>query len=89
LIQKSGVKKRETAEKDEAALGNVRTEKVKRIARELFRRYPDRFTADYEENKKALMSLVNLPSKKLRNMIAGYVTGLAAASLRKEASEKA
>jgi len=61
-------------------LGNVRTEKVKRIARELFRRYPDRFTADYEHNKKMLMSLVNLPSKKLRNMIAGYVTGLVASS---------
>jgi len=69
-------------------LGNVRTEKVKRIARELFRRYPDRFTADYEQNKRVLVSLVNLPSKKLRNMIAGYVTGLVAASLGNRSSEE-
>ena len=69
-------------------MGNVRTEKIKRVARELFRRYPDRFTADYEQNKKMLMSLVNLPSKKLRNMIAGYITGLAASSLGNKSSEK-
>jgi len=73
---------------DEAVLGNVRTEKVKRIARELLRRYPDRFTADYEENKKMLSSLVNLPSKKLRNMIAGYITGLAVASLGSKTSKE-
>ena len=69
-------------------MGNVRTEKVKRIARELLRRYPDRFTADYEENKKMLSSLVNLPSKKLRNMIAGYITGLAVASLGSKTSKE-
>jgi len=61
-------------------LGNVRPERVKRIARELLRRYPDRFTADYEENKRVLVSLVNISSKKLRNTIAGYITGLVAAS---------
>jgi len=70
------------------ALGNVRTEKVKRIARELVRRYPNRFTADYEENKRVLMALVNLPSKKLRNMIAGYVTSLVAASMVNKPSEE-
>jgi len=70
------------------ALGNVRTEKVKRIARELVRRYPDRFTADYEENKKVLMGLLNLPSKKLRNMIAGYVTSLVVASMVNKPSEE-
>ena len=70
------------------ALGNVRTEKVKRIARELVRRYPDRFTVDYEENKRVLMALVNLPSKKLRNMIAGYVTSLVAASMVNKPSEE-
>ncbi|MCD6089235.1 30S ribosomal protein S17e [Candidatus Bathyarchaeota archaeon] len=61
-------------------MGNVRPERVKRIARELLRRYPDRFTADYEENKRVLVSLVNISSKKLRNTIAGYITGLVAAS---------
>ncbi len=69
-------------------MGNVRTEKVKRIARELVRRYPGRFTTDYEENKRVLMTLVNLPSKKLRNTIAGYVTSLVVASMVNKPSEE-
>jgi len=69
-------------------LGNVRPERVKRIARELLRRYPDRFTADYEENKRVLVSLVNISSKKLRNTIAGYITGIVAASSLAGAGEE-
>ena len=69
-------------------MGNVRPERVKRIARELLRRYPDRFTADYEENKRVLVSLVNISSKKLRNTIAGYITGIIAASLPAGAGEE-
>jgi small subunit ribosomal protein S17e len=61
-------------------LGNVRSEKVKKIARELIRRYPDRFTADFEENKKTVDSLINTPSKRLKNTIAGYITRLEAFS---------
>jgi small subunit ribosomal protein S17e len=61
-------------------LGNVRSEKVKRVARELFERYPGKFTADFEENKKLIASLMNVPSKRLRNTITGYVTRLAVLS---------
>ncbi len=61
-------------------LGNVRSEKVKRIARELFRKNPDTFTADFKENKKLIESLASIPSKKLRNTITGYVTRLAVLS---------
>jgi len=58
------------------ALGNVRSEKVKRIGRELLKRYPDKFTVDFGENKKLVASLVSTPSKSLRNTIAGYITRL-------------
>ncbi|MCW4020247.1 MAG: 30S ribosomal protein S17e [Candidatus Bathyarchaeota archaeon] len=68
-------------------MGNVRSEKVKRIARELFRRYPDRFTADFDENKKLIASVVNTPSKRLRNTIAGYITRSAALSQPENTSE--
>jgi len=51
---------------------------VKRIARELVRRYPDKFTTDFEDNKKLVESLVKVSSIKLRNRIAGYVTRLSA-----------
>ncbi len=59
-------------------MGKVRPERVKRIARELVRRYPDKFTTDFEDNKKLVESLVKISSTKLRNRIAGYVTRLLA-----------
>jgi len=57
-------------------LGKVRPGRVKRIARELLSRFPDRFTADFKANKELVKSLVKTSSPKLRNMIAGYVTHL-------------
>ena len=57
-------------------MGKVRPARVKRIARELLSRFPDRFTADLKANKELVKSLVKTSSPKLRNMIAGYVTHL-------------
>ena len=57
-------------------MGNVRPEKVKRVARELLEKYPNKFTTDFEQNKKLLKTMVNTPSKSLRNTIAGYITSL-------------
>lgn len=57
-------------------MGNVRPEKVKRIARELIRKYPGKFTSNFEENKKILSSMAFIPSTRLRNSIAGYITRL-------------
>ena len=61
-------------------MGKVRPEKVKKIARELVKRYPDKFSTDFESNKKSLASIVSIYSPKLRNLIAGYVTRLVAIS---------
>jgi small subunit ribosomal protein S17e len=58
------------------AWGKVRIELEKRIARELVERFPDKFTTDFETNKKLIESLTNISSKKLRNRIAGYITQL-------------
>jgi small subunit ribosomal protein S17e len=57
-------------------LGKVRTETVKRAARELIERFPDKFTNEFESNKTAVNETVRAPSKKLRNLIAGYITRL-------------
>ncbi|MEM2168692.1 MAG: 30S ribosomal protein S17e [Candidatus Bathyarchaeia archaeon] len=54
----------------------MRPEKIKRIARELLKRYPDKFTTNFEENKKILSSIVLFPSIRTRNSIAGYITRL-------------
>ena len=59
-------------------MGKVRREAVKKIAREMIKRYPDRFTTDFEENKKGLEPLLEIPSIRLRNRIAGYITRLVA-----------
>ena len=57
-------------------MGKVRTEVVKRTARDLLSRYPDRFTMDFEENKRAVSELVVFKTKRLRNKVAGYITSL-------------
>lgn len=55
-------------------MGNVRTDQVKRTARELVRRFPDKFSADFEENKHLVNQLVSGITTKIRNQIAGYIT---------------
>jgi small subunit ribosomal protein S17e len=58
------------------ARGKARTDLEKKIARELVERFPDKFTTDFENNKKLVESLTNISSKKLRNRVAGYITQL-------------
>jgi small subunit ribosomal protein S17e len=57
-------------------LGKVRTETVKRVSRELLKRFPERFSGDFESDKQAVNELVSTQSRRLRNRIAGYVTRL-------------
>ncbi len=57
-------------------MGKVRTSLVKRTARKLLALYPDRFTRDFEHNKRMVAELLDVQSKKLRNQIAGYITRL-------------
>ena len=57
-------------------MGRIKTKLVKRTGEELFRSNPNKFSEDFEDNKKVLPELTELNSKKLRNVIAGYVTRL-------------
>jgi len=57
-------------------MGNIKQTFIKRAARELFDRYPDKFTRDFEHNKKMVAELTNVTSKTIRNRIAGYITRL-------------
>ncbi|MCD6589961.1 30S ribosomal protein S17e [Candidatus Woesearchaeota archaeon] len=57
-------------------MGRIKTTLIKRIGQELFARYSDQFTTDFEENKKKVVELLDVSSKKMRNVIAGYVTRL-------------
>ena len=70
-------------------MGKVRPEQVKKIARELVRRYPDKFTTDFENNKKLVESLTKVSSTRLRNRIAGYITRLLTITQAAETAEVA
>jgi len=68
-------------------LGKVRPILVKRLARELLGRYPDKFTLDFEENKRLVAELTDIKSKRLRNRVAGYITRLVKIQLQSEGEE--
>jgi len=55
-------------------LGKIRSELIKRSARKIVDTYPDSFSTDFKENKEKLIEISSIPSKKLRNQIAGYIT---------------
>ncbi len=57
-------------------MGRIKTTMVKRITLKLFKENPDKFKKDFTENKKIVKDLVNVRSKKLENIIAGYMTRL-------------
>lgn len=61
-------------------MGNVRPEQIKKVARELINRYPDKFSTDFEQNKKFLEKVAQISTVKMRNRIAGYITRLLAIS---------
>ncbi len=65
----------------------MRTEQVKRIARQLLDRYPNKFSTDFEKNKQFVTELTNISSTKLRNRVAGYAARLANTMYGSEASE--
>jgi len=39
-------------------------------------RYPEKFNTDFEANKKALITLVEARTKRMRNRVIGYITRL-------------
>ncbi|MDI6884350.1 MAG: 30S ribosomal protein S17e [Hadesarchaea archaeon] len=57
-------------------MGRVRSLYIKRAARRLLERYPDKFSTDFKKNCEILDELLKLESKSLRNRIAGYLSNL-------------
>ena len=55
-------------------MGKARTVKTKRIADMLLEKYSDKFTTNFEENKKLVTELISVSSKQLRNEVAGHLT---------------
>lgn len=55
-------------------MGNIRSQKIKRTAKELVAKYHQHLSTDFEKNKILVNKLTNVMSKRMRNRIAGYVT---------------
>lgn len=55
-------------------MGRIRTARIKRNTRDIINSYKDRFKGNFEHNKKVLNEVVDIPTKHLRNVIAGYIT---------------
>ena len=57
-------------------MGKKRAISVRRIAEKLYEKYPDKFVDDFEENKKLISEIIDIPTKTLRNEVAGYIQSI-------------
>lgn len=58
------------------SMGRIKTSFVKNIGKRLYEKYAEKFTTDFFKNKEIVRQLVEIDSKKLCNVIAGYITRL-------------
>jgi len=57
-------------------MGKIRPTYIKRAAKRLLERYPDKFSTSYAQNRKVLGEVAIIESPSLRNRIAGYLVTL-------------
>lgn len=57
-------------------MGRIKTQQTKRITNELIKRHKSDLKKDFNENKILVDKFAQIPSKKMRNVIAGYATRL-------------
>ncbi len=55
-------------------MGKVKTEHIKRLAKELMARFPNKFSRNFDNNKHAVDMLTQGATTKVRNQVAGYIT---------------
>jgi small subunit ribosomal protein S17e len=55
-------------------LGKVKIEQIKRVGKELMERFPNKFTTNFDENKRLVDTLTQGTTTRVRNQIAGYIT---------------
>lgn len=57
-------------------MGRIKTQAVKRFTKKLISEHKGEFKDNFENNKKLVTKFADIPSRKLRNTIAGYITRL-------------
>ncbi|WP_455368243.1 30S ribosomal protein S17e [[Eubacterium] cellulosolvens] len=57
-------------------MGKVRSYIIKKTAEELMQLHNDEIATDFEKNKQIVDQYIDTRTKRMRNKIAGYLTGL-------------
>ena len=57
-------------------MGRIKTAFIKRIGKELYEKHSEEFTGDFSKNKMVVNKLVDSKSKKMTNVLTGYLTKL-------------
>lgn len=55
-------------------MGRIKTQQIKSKGDELFELYGSEYTKDFTENKQKVVQHATIRSKKLKNILAGYLT---------------
>jgi len=65
-------------------MGRVKSRFVKSSGEKIFKKGKEEFSSDFNKNKEVVDKYADIPSKKLRNTVVGFITRLAK---RSEAEE--
>ena len=57
-------------------MGRIKTQLIKRLTLQIYRNHEDALTDDFDKNKEIIAKYANFTSRKMRNVVAGYVTRL-------------
>jgi len=57
-------------------MGRIKTQMIKRLTQKMLSGYQPEFKMSFEENKPVVAKHLSQKNKKMRNVIAGYVTRL-------------
>lgn len=55
-------------------MGRVKSTAIKTLARDIVSSHGDKFTTKFEKNKTIINKVKKIDSKKIRNILAGYIT---------------
>jgi small subunit ribosomal protein S17e len=55
-------------------MGRIKSTAVRTLGNELIKEFGDKFSIDFEKNKKILEEVKPIKSKRTRNVLAGYIS---------------
>ena len=55
-------------------MGRIKNTAIKNIGKGLIKQHGEKFTTDFDKNKKVLADIKTINSKRTRNVLVGYIT---------------